>query len=76
MNRQTYDIRLTPPEAVVLFSLLHRVSESDQLVLDSAERAVTANLLELLEGALTERIDLGYAVSVARAKTRLAGCAR
>ncbi len=76
VNRQTYDIRLTPAEAVVLFALLHRVSESDLLVLDTAERAVTANLQELLEGALTERIDLGYADTVARAKSRLTGCNR
>lgn len=71
MRTHTYDIRLTRAEAVVLFALLHRLDEGEA-DLDDAERAVTHSLLGLLEGALAERIELGYADSVARAKTALA----
>ena len=77
MRSHLYDIRLTNAEAVVLFELLHRIQESDANVLvDAAERRVTENLLGLLEGALAERVDLGYADVVARAKVRLAGTTR
>ena len=68
MQRHTYDIRLTSAEAVVLFALLHRLQESDDLALDVAERTVSATLLELLEGALTERVELGYSSTIERAK--------
>lgn len=68
MRRHTYDIRLTSAEAVVLFALLHRLQESDDLALDVAERTVSATLLELLEGALTERVELGYSSTIERAK--------
>jgi hypothetical protein len=70
--RHTYDIRLTSAEAVVLFELLHRMREQDGFVLDLAEHEVTDSLLQLLEGALTERVELGYASMVERAKRRTA----
>ena len=38
------------------------------LALDVAERTVWATLLELLEGALTERVELGYSSTIERAK--------
>ena len=70
-------MRLTGAEAVVLFELLRRLQQSDaSSLLDAAERRVTESLLGLLEGALEERIDLGYADMVARAKLRLVGTAR
>ncbi len=72
MRSHTYDIRLTSAEAVVLFELLHRMREEDGLALDLAEHAVTESLLQLLEGALTERVELGYASMVERAKRQAA----
>jgi hypothetical protein len=75
VRTHTYDIRLTRAEAVVLFALLHRLDEG-ATALDDADRAVAHSLLGLLEGALAERIDLGYADSVARAKTALATARR
>ena len=78
VRTQTYDIRLTRAEAVVLFALVHRLDGTDtgDVQLDDAERQVARSLLGLLEGALAERIDLGYADSVARAKTALATARR
>lgn len=64
-----YDIRLTGPEAVVLFELLQRIDEERPL--DLAEHEVIDSLLNLLEGALTERVDHGYETAVTRAKQRL-----
>jgi hypothetical protein len=72
VRSHTYDIRLTSAEAVVLFELLHRMREEDGLALDLAEHAVTESLLQLLEGALTERVELGYASMVERAKRQAA----
>lgn len=70
VRTHAYDVRLTSAEAVVLFELLHRIQDEANVPLDAAERGVTASLLNLLEGALTERADLGYADVVARAKRR------
>jgi hypothetical protein len=72
VRSHTYDIRLTSAEAVVLFELLHRMREEDGLALDLAEHAVRESLLQLLEGALTERVELGYASMVERAKRQAA----
>jgi hypothetical protein len=71
VRRHAYDLRLTSSEAVVLFELLHRMQEHDRFVLDTAERDVTDSLLRLLESALTERVERGYAEMVERAKRSL-----
>jgi hypothetical protein len=71
MRGHAYDIRLTSAEAIVLFELLHRMQEHDGFVADAAERDVTDSLLSLLEGALTERVERGYAEVVARAKRQV-----
>jgi hypothetical protein len=68
VQRLSYDLRLTSSEAVVLFELLHRMQERDSFALDAPEREVTDSLLRLLEGALTERVERGYAEMVERAK--------
>ena len=77
MRSHLYDIRLTSAEAVVLFELLHRLQESDTAPgLDDVERGVAQNLLGLLEGALAERVEFGYADVVARAKLQLVSATR
>ena len=77
MRSHLYDIRLTSAEAVVLFELLHRLQESDAVpALDDVERSVAQNLLGLLEGALAERVEFGYADVVARAKVQLVSATR
>ena len=76
VRSHAYDIRLTSAEAVVLFELLHRIQDDTiNGSLDAAERGVTDSLLNLLEGALTERAELGYADVVARAKRRFVAAA-
>lgn len=67
-------ITLTSDEALVLFELLHRWEDSDRVNAPEhqGEQVALWNLSALLERALVEPFDAGYADLVAAARDRLA----
>jgi hypothetical protein len=63
---------LSPDEALVLFELLSRYSETDRLeVADEAERIVLLNLLCSLESTLVPPLRENYAELLAKARARV-----
>lgn len=63
---------LTIDEALVLFELLQRFSESDALTLeDQAEQRVLWNLCCVMEKTLSEPFAVNYAELLAQARDRL-----
>jgi hypothetical protein len=70
----TVDIKLTKDEALVLFELLARYSESDTLsVNDTAEQQILWKLNNLLEKTLSEPFSQNWAAILEAAKSRLRG---
>jgi len=65
-------VSLTCDEAIVLFELLQRFSETDMLSLeDEAEKRVLWNLCCLLEEKLTEPFSLNYSERLTQARNCL-----
>jgi len=66
---------LTADEALVLFDLLHRWEDDEQVSHPKhhAEQVALWNLSAVLESALVEPFDSGYTDLVSAARTRLAG---
>ena len=72
MASETVSLDLTPDEALVLFELVSRYSDSDRLeTVDQAEQRVLWNLCARLEKALVEPFDPDYAALLAAARHRL-----
>lgn len=66
------DLRLTPDEALVLFELLSRYSDSDELrIEDQAEQRALWNLCCLLEKQLVEPFKPDYIELLQSARNRL-----
>lgn len=69
---QNMPIELTGDEALVLFELLSRYSDSNSLVIeDQAEQRALWNLLSVLEKQLAEPLRPEYRELLQRARDRL-----
>jgi hypothetical protein len=69
---QKVQIELTGDEALVLFDLLSRYSDSESLVIeDQAEQRALWNLFGVLEKQLAEPLRLEYVELLQRARERL-----
>jgi hypothetical protein len=66
------EVRLTPDEALVLFELLFRYSDSDELrIADQSEQRALWNLCCLLEKQLVEPFKANYVELLEAARNRL-----
>ncbi len=65
-------LNLSPDEALVLFELLSRYSDSDRLeIIDQAEQRALWNVCCLLEKELAEPFDPAYLALLSAARDRL-----
>ena len=72
MPPETVSINLEPDEALVLYDLVARYTDSDRLeTVDQAEQRALWNLCALLERELVEPFDPKYGELVAAARDRL-----
>ncbi len=72
MEPAAVSIDLTGDEALVLYELLRRFTESDRLeTVDQAEQRALWNLCASLESALVEPLDPAYSELLAAARDRL-----
>ena len=71
--RDKVDLTLTNDEALVLFDLLSRIRETNELILrHNAEFVVMSQISALLDEALVEPFDPNYASLLGQARDRLA----
>jgi hypothetical protein len=71
-EKETVEIKLTKPEAIVLFEFLSRFSERDKLeILDQAEERVLWNVCAILERDLAEPFKHEYKEMLLKARNEV-----